>query len=146
MAVSTQLTARTARLMTMRVRRGTRFVSEASGTVNTTTVAANTVTSRPMRGSPTWSSLLMSGRRPVGIISIVTERNTAAASTTRPSQGNGGAGTRVGDVGVGGDAGVAGVAGVVELGSTGDDDDIGMYLSGWRSPRARRGAPRMRNG
>src|ERR687898_3491117 len=98
MAVSTQLTASTARLMTMRVRRGTRLVSDASGTVNTTTVAANTVTRRPMSGSPTCSSLLMSGRRPVGIISIVTERNTAAARTRRPSQGKGGITAGVEDV------------------------------------------------
>jgi hypothetical protein len=32
----------------------------------------------------------MSGSRPVGIISIVTERKTAAASTMSPSHGKGG--------------------------------------------------------
>ena len=124
--MSTQLTASTASAITMSVRRGTRFVSAESGTVRMTTVVANTVTSRPMSGSLTPRSRLMSGSSPVGIISIVTERNTAAASTSRPTQGKGGA--------LAGPCGGMGVTGV---------DDVMGYLSGRASPA---GAVRVSHG
>ena len=68
--------------------RGHRRVSAVRGVLVTTTVKANTVTRRPICASLTPRDALMSGRRPVGIISLVTERKTAPARARRPVQGN----------------------------------------------------------
>ena len=54
-----------------------------------TTVNANQETSRPTCPSVTPSARLMSGSRPVGSISEVTERKTAAARAISPTQGKG---------------------------------------------------------
>jgi hypothetical protein len=68
--------------------RENRRVSADSGAVETTTVPANSVMSRPTRDSLTFSSSAMSGSRPVGRNSLVTEVKIAAAITIRATQGN----------------------------------------------------------
>ena len=62
-------------------------VSAASGVVESTTVPANTVTRKPTCEAETWSPAAMSGRRPVGRNSLVTDTKMAQASTSRPTQG-----------------------------------------------------------
>jgi hypothetical protein len=86
-AVRRLLVAKTASTASSSACRGTRRVRAASGALETTTATANTDTSRPTRDSSTPRSPLISLRRPVGSISLVTLRNTHAASVRIPTQG-----------------------------------------------------------
>ena len=70
--------------------RGSLRVRAVSGVLVSTTVNAKTVTRSPIWASDTPSDALMSGSRPVGIISLLTDRKTAPASTMRPTQGKAG--------------------------------------------------------
>src|SRR5215207_10031452 len=72
---------------TRSARRGIRWVRAVRGADVTTTVNANTETSRPTRGSPTRRVALISGMRPVGSISPVIERKTAAERARSPRHG-----------------------------------------------------------
>ncbi|WP_414171984.1 hypothetical protein [Clavibacter tessellarius] len=81
------LVAKTASTARSSACRGTRRVSAASGALETTTAIANTETRRPTRDSSTPRSPLISLRRPVGSVSLVTLRNTHAARVRMPTQG-----------------------------------------------------------
>jgi hypothetical protein len=65
-------------------------VSAASGVVASTTVPAKTVTSNPAVERLTSSSVAISGRRPVGRNSLVTETKMAPARVSSPIHGNAG--------------------------------------------------------
>src|SRR3954453_3947841 len=91
MAVSAFEIPSTTRMPTSSPGRGQRLVSAVSGVLVTTTVKANTVTSSPIWASLTPREALISGSRPVGIISLVTERKVAAARAIKPVHGNFGA-------------------------------------------------------
>ncbi len=60
-----------------------------SGTLESTTVPANTVMSMPTCDSVTARSAAISGRSPVGRNSLVTEVKMSAASTISPTHGKG---------------------------------------------------------
>ena len=87
MAVTALESETTMSTSTIRRCRETLRVRRDRGMLVSTTAKAKTDTSSPICDSPTPSSLLISGRRPVGSISAVTERNTAAARTSRPPRG-----------------------------------------------------------
>src|SRR3954454_19752807 len=70
--------------------RDIRRVSVASGVVATTTVPANTVTSRPVVATLTPRPDAMSGSSPVGRNSLVTETKIAPARVSRPTHGKDG--------------------------------------------------------
>jgi hypothetical protein len=82
-AVATVLTASTSNTDTTSAWRGTRRRRPVSGALDNTTVKANTDTVAPMRDSLTRRSALISGRSPVGSISVVTLRKIATATVTR---------------------------------------------------------------
>src|ERR1700745_1292851 len=87
MAVRALLIASTRRMPTIMPCRGSLRVRAVRGVLVATTVNAKTVTRSPICASDTPRDALISGSRPVGIISLVTERKTAQASTMRPTQG-----------------------------------------------------------
>jgi hypothetical protein len=66
-----------------------RRVSEANGAALTTTVPAKRLMSNPTCASVTLSSAAISGSRPVGRNSLVTDVKMRAESMNSPVQGNG---------------------------------------------------------